>query len=156
MGSIHKKYKTNYFQLYDIQFRKVEQGVNSLLHMGTIVRKFLPSANEVWARKCFYTCHSVFLFTGEGACMVGGHAWLGICHMVGKWVVRILLECCLVNNVIFHASRRHVWLGACMVGGMHGWRHAWLGNMHGGVHGWGMCSLGACMGEVCMAGDGGC
>ena len=62
---------------------------------------------------------SVILFTvGRGACMIGEHAWLGgwgacmavngVCAwegacvwlapcMVGKRVVRILLECCLVH-----------------------------------------------------------
>ena len=54
---------------------------------------------------------------------------------------------------------RYVWWGACMVGGMHGVRHArqghaWLGvYMAGGMHGGGHVGMHGRGGHVGMAGE---
>ena len=89
-----------------------------------------------------------------GACMVGGHTWLGgtwfegggMCGWRGVCVVggHAWLEgACVVGGACL-VGGGHAWLdwgawleggmhgwGACVVGGVHGWRgHAWLRGMH--------------------------
>ena len=71
---------------------------------------FLPPANEVCKRLCFYTCLSVVLFMGglhPGVCIQAGwadppphHLILG--DTVNERAVRILLECIVVPlKIIF-------------------------------------------------------
>ena len=77
-------------------------------------------------RLCFYMCVSVHKggMRGRrgGACVVGGHAWGGMCSRGAcmGW---------------------HVWQGACMVGGMRGRGHSG-GHAWGG---WGVRGRGACV-----------
>ena len=87
---------------------------------------YLSPANEV-CEGCVFT--NVCLSTGGGgACVAGGHAWLG-------WACEAWLACMAVGC----ALPRHVWQVACVARG-----HAWLeACMAWGMHGqWGMCGGG--------------
>ena len=49
---------------------------------------------------------------GWGACMVGAHAWQGVCVVGGMHGRGV----CVAGG--------HAWQGACVAGGMHGRGHA--------------------------------
>ena len=131
---------------------------------------FLPPANEVAGRLCFYRC-LWFCPQGGGACVVapGGHVWLLPGGMRGcsrgghAWLLPGGMRGCSQGG--------HAWLlpgGACVVapwGSMHScsWRgmcgccwggHAWLLR---GVHGccWGACMVapGGCVWDMTRYGD---
>ena len=107
--------------------------------------------NSSWGKVMFYTCLSVILFTGGGACMAacvaGGHAWQdGHVWWGGMQDRRCMVVGC-------------AWQGACVAGGMHGkvgdmcgkvgghvWQgggHVWWGDAWQGGHvWWGVCVAG--------------
>ena len=79
--------------------------------------------------KVIFSQACVILFTGggrvwpggggvlwQGACMAGGHAWLGEACMAGG-----------VHGWGGMCGWGHVWQGVCMAGG-----HVWQGSLHGG------------------------
>ena len=111
---------------------------------------------------------SVILFTGEGACVVGAHAWcgVGVMHARGHvwWGVHGRGVCGRRACIGGVHGRGGVYMEAYM-GGMCGrGRHVWqrmaciAGVMHGrGMHGrGGVYMVGACMAGAFVAGGGMC